>query len=74
MITILLLSSLSVKPVVGRGDVAVRTSGSQPGFEYSCCRFEALAISFIPRCHSSLSCINNYLAIGSNGCLNVLAH
>ena len=45
--------------------VVVRTSRSQsrePWFEISCCRFEALAISFIPRCHSSLSCINEYLA------------
>ena len=50
---------------VGRGSVVVRTSGShsrQPGFESSCCRFEALEISFIPRGHSSLSCINEYLA------------
>ena len=43
----------------GRGGAAVRTSDSQwrePGFESSCCRFETLAISLTPRCHSSLSC------------------
>ena len=39
---------------------AVRMSSSksrEPGFKSSCCRFEALAISFIPCCHSSLNCI-----------------
>ena len=35
----------------------------EPGFEFSCCCFETLATSFNPRCHSSLSCINEYLAI-----------
>ena len=30
----------------------------ESGFESSCCRFEALAILFIPHCLSSLSCIN----------------
>ena len=47
---------LRLKAIVGRGSVAFSTLGSQsrePGFEYSCCLFEALAISFIPRCHSS---------------------
>ena len=50
---------------MGRGGAVVRTLDSQsrePGFESSCCRFEALAISFIPRCHSSLNCIDEYLA------------
>ena len=34
----------------------------KPGFESSCCRFDDFAISFIPRCHSSLICIKEYLA------------
>ena len=49
---------------VGCGSTAIRMLDSQlrePGFESSCCHFEALAISFIPRCYSSLSCINEYL-------------
>ena len=41
-----------------------------PGFEVLCCCFEALAISFTPRCLSSLSCVNKYLAIDSGGCVN----
>ena len=75
----------SVKPVyfyvsewlyyfyVGRGSAVVRTSGSQsrePEFESSCFRFEALAISFVPRCHSSLSCTNEYLATDRDGYRN----
>ena len=47
------------------GHVAVRMLGSQlgePGFKSSCCHFEALIIFVIPRCHSSLSCMNEYLA------------
>ena len=58
---------------MGRGSTVVRTSGSQsrePGFESSCCRFEALAILFIPRCHSSLSCINEYLPTDRDGYQN----
>ena len=50
---------------MGGGGVAVRTSDSQsrePGFESSYRRFEALAVSFILRCLSSLSCINEYMA------------
>ena len=53
--------------IVGRGSVAVRTSRSQsrePGFESSCCRFEALSISSIPRCHSSISLLIKVKAYG----------
>ena len=32
-----------------------------------CYRFEVWAFWFSPRCHSSLSCINEYLAIDSGG-------
>ena len=35
--------------------------------ESSCCRLEAWAISFTPRCLNSLRCINEYLAIDSGG-------
>ena len=61
---------------VGRGSVAVRTSGSQlrePEFKSSCCTFEALAILSIPHCHSSLGCINEYLATGRGVYLNKLS-
>ena len=34
---------------------AVDSQSRKPGFESSCCRFEAWAISFMPRCHSSLN-------------------
>ena len=50
---------------MGRSNVAARTSNSQsiePGFESSYCHFKSSAILFIPHCHSSLSCINGYLA------------
>ncbi|KAI0226886.1 hypothetical protein LSAT2_022656 [Lamellibrachia satsuma] len=36
-------------------------------------REEAAAISFNPRCHSSLSCINEYLATDSGGCMKELS-
>ena len=58
---------------VGRGCIAVRTLGSQsrePGFESSCCCFEALSVSFIPRCHSLFRCINEYLATDRGGYFN----
>ena len=64
---VVLVGRGSVVVLVGRGSVVVRTSGSpsrEPGFESSCCCFKALANFFIPHCHSSLSCINEYLAIG----------
>ena len=57
------------------GRRAVRTPDPQsrePGFESSCCRFETLAISFTPRCHSSLSCINEYMATKWDGHVNVV--
>ena len=65
--------AVTTSTTVGGAGVAVTTSGTQsrqPGFESSCCRFEALAISFIPRCHGSLSCINGYLATDIGGYLN----
>ena len=51
---------------VGRDSVPVRRPDSQsrePGFKSHCGRFEPLASLITPRCHSSLSCINEYLAI-----------
>ena len=65
--------SVAVIVNVGRGRAAVRMSDPQsrePKFKSSCCRFKALAIVFIPRCHSSLSCINEYLAADRGGYLN----
>ena len=56
--------------IVGRGSVAVRTSRSQsrePGFESSCCHFEALSISSIPRCHSSNSSICLLIKVKAHG-------
>ena len=44
---------------VGHSSVVVSKLDSQsrePGFESTCFHFEALAILFTPRCHSSLSC------------------
>ena len=55
------------------GGVMVGASGPQsrePGFESSCCRFEALGISFLLRCLSSHSCINEYLATDRDRYLN----
>ena len=46
--------------------IPVRRPDSQsrePGFKSHCGRFEPLASLITPRCHSSLSCINEYLAI-----------
>ena len=51
---------------VGRDSILVRRPDSQsrePGFKSHCGRFEPLASLITPRCHSSLSCINEYLAI-----------
>ena len=51
---------------VGRDSIPVRRPDSQsrePGFKSHCGRFESLASLITPRCHSSLSCINEYLAI-----------
>ena len=58
---------------VGHGDIMVRTSDSllrESGFKSSCYHFEAWATSFTPRCLSSLSCINEYLATDSDGYVN----
>ena len=51
---------------VGRDGIPVRRPDSQsrePGFKSHCGRFEPLASLITPHCHSSLSCINEYLAI-----------
>ena len=51
---------------VGHGDIMVRKSDSllsESGFKSSRYHFEAWATSFTPRCSSSLSCINEYLAV-----------
>ena len=56
-----------------RGGVVVGTLDPQLrelGFEYSCCCFEALTILFTPPCLSSLSCIDEYLAIDSGEYVN----
>ena len=58
---------------VGCGSIVVRWLHPQPReprFESSCCCFETLAILFIPHCHSSLSYINEYLAIDRDGYRN----
>ena len=55
----------SARPLVYCGGAVVGTLDShsrESGFESSLCNFEALAISFTPHCHSSLSYINKYLA------------
>ena len=56
----------NLKVFVGRDGIPVRRPDSQsrePGFKSHCGRFEPLASLITPRCHSSLSCINEYLAI-----------
>ena len=56
--------------LLGRGSSAVecRTRNRViPGSNPICYRFEDWAFSFSPRCPSSLSCINEYLAIDSVG-------
>ena len=53
---------------ISKGAIVVPMSDSYsrgPSFESSCCCFVAWAIFFNPHCHSSLSCINEYLAIDS---------
>ena len=52
--------------IVGRDSIPVRRPDSQsrePGLKSHCGRFEPLASLITIRCHSSLSCINEYLAI-----------
>ena len=49
---------------VGRDSIPVRRPDYQsrePGFKSHCGRFEPLASLITPRCHSSLSCINEYM-------------
>ena len=41
----------------------------EPGIESSAAILN-LAISFTPNCHSSLNCINEYVAIDSGGYIN----
>ena len=51
---------------MGRNSIPVRRPDSQsrePGFKSHCCRFEPLASLITPHCHSSFSCINDYLAL-----------
>ena len=40
--------------------------------EVDCFRFEALVMSFTPRCHSSLRCINEYLATNIRGYVSII--
>ena len=60
------LQTLCTFRCVGRDSIPVRRPDSQsrePGFKSHCGRFEPLASLITPRYHSSLSCINEYLAI-----------
>ena len=71
-IVFIIVCSIRMTKIVGYSGLVVRTSDSQsrePRFESSCCHFQAVAILFTPRCFSSLSCINEYLAIESGGCV-----
>ena len=55
---------------VGRDGIPVTRPDSQlrePGFKSHCGRFEPLASLITPRCYSSLSCINEYLANTDSG-------
>ena len=60
-------SSLTIPPSYkGCDSIPVRRPDSQsrePSFKSHCGRFEPLASLITPRCHNSLSCINEYLAI-----------
>ena len=59
-------SQLTRELHAGRDSIPVRRPDSQsrePGFKSPCGRFEPLASLITPRCHRSLSCINEYLAI-----------
>ena len=52
--------------LMGRDGIPIRRPDSQsrePIFKSHCGRFEPLARLITPRCHSSLSCINEYLVI-----------
>ena len=58
---------------VGRDSIPVRRPDSQsrePGFKSHCGRFEPLASLITPRCHSSLSCINEWWIRDSGGYVN----
>ena len=54
--------------------MVLRASDSQsrePCFEYSCCRFETLAVSFTQ--HGTVdSVVNEYLATDSGGCVIII--
>ena len=61
-----LVLQVVVSPFMGRDSIPVRRPDSQsrePGFKSHCGRFEPLASLITPHCHSSLSCINEYLTI-----------
>ena len=60
------ITNLSWIRAVGRDSILVRMpdpQSRQPDFKSYCCRFEPLASLITPYCHSSLSCVNEYLAI-----------
>ena len=42
----------------------------EPRLKSSCYCFKTLAVSFTPYCHSSLSCIHKYLAMGRGAHVN----
>ena len=70
VVSVLNAGMAAVGAAVQRGGVVVRPSDSQsiePGFQPTCGRFKAWAISFTPRCSSSHSCTNEYLAVDSSG-------
>ena len=59
----------SLKKVEGGSSVVERQTRNRGslGSNIFRCRFEASTFSFSPRCPSSLSCVNEYLAIDSGG-------
>ena len=50
-----------------RGSSAVERRTHNPGFESHLLLFRSLAIFVLPRCPSSFSCINEYLAENAGG-------
>ena len=59
---------MSFRRCHGSSAVECRTrTRESPGSNPLCYRFEVWAFSFSPRCPSSISCINEYLAIDSGG-------
>ena len=66
--------NLLVQGTVALTDNTLDSQLRESRFEFSCCRFKVLAILFTPRCLSSLSCINECLAIDSGGYMNESSH